>query len=278
MHASKIVFFTTLVFSCFWVAQVVGQQPKIATQEEITRDVQLAPCKSAERWVAVRDLFKKMGATDSEVVSLERKGANNLVVTKKGTTGETVVVGAHYDKVDDGCGAIDNWTGIVAMAHLYGTLRDLKMTKTFKFIAFDKEEIGLVGSGIFVSDIPKSERSSYCSMVNLDSFGFSSPQILENVSNPRMTSAAKSLWAEMNIKLSTASLAGIADADSSSFLNAGIPAITFHGLNDRWPQFLHSSKDQVKNVNPESVFMAYRTILPFLARIDEMSCDAFRKK
>ena len=250
---------------------------QIATPAEIDRDLKLVPCKSADRLAAVQNLFKSLGATDSDMSVIEKKGTKNLVVTKKGTSDQIIVVGAHYDKVDDGCGAIDNWTGIVTIAHLYATLSRVPTTKTFKFIAFDREEQGLIGSDVFVHDIPKADRASYCAMINLDSFGFSSTQVLTNVSSPKLVDAAKDFWQQMKLQLSVASLTGTADADSSSFVSGGIPAITFHGLSNDWQKYLHSSRDQLKAIDVNSVFIGYRTILPFLAHTDKADCSVFRK-
>src|SRR4051794_39686824 len=90
-----------------FVLSAAGQSPKISTVEDIERDVKLVPCKSEERLEAVQKVFRAMGASDADITVDDKKGTKNVVVTKKGTTPETIIVGAHYDKVDDGCGAID---------------------------------------------------------------------------------------------------------------------------------------------------------------------------
>ena len=254
-----------------------GQSPKISTVPDIERDVKAVPCKSSERLEAVKKLFRSMGATDADIAVDDTKDTKNVVVTKKGSTGDVIVVGAHYDKLGDGCGAIDNWTGIVAIAHLYGTLRNVETSKTFKFVAFDKEEAGLIGSHNFVSGIAKADRASICSMVNIDSFGFTMPWVMENTSDAPMINVAKELWKKMNLELASAFIPG-ADADSTSFKRAGIPAITFVGLSQNWGDFLHTRNDQVKNINMNSVHAGYRIVLPFLAEIDKPACGAFRKK
>lgn len=256
---------------------VAGQKISIATEDDIKNDIALAPCKNADRLAAVEKLFRAMGATDADLQILEKKRTRNLLVTKKGTGTGTIIVGAHYDKVADGCGALDNWTGIVNVAHLYGTLRQIDTAKTFEFVAFDREEEGLIGSDVFVGEIPKPDRPSICSMVNLDSFGVASVQVMENTSTPKLTGVAKAFWKKENLELHGA-VVDNADADSTSFLHAGIPAITFHALDGNWPQYLHSSNDQVKKVNAHSVFLGYRLILPFLVELDSTACDAMRNK
>jgi Zn-dependent M28 family amino/carboxypeptidase len=254
-----------------------AQSAKISTVEDIERDVKLVPCKSSDRLQAVQTLFKALGATDADISIDDSGGTKNVIVTKKGSTPEVIVVGAHYDKVDDGCGAIDNWTGIVALAHLYGTLRAVPTKKTFKFIAFDKEEKGLIGSGNFVAGIAKADRASVCSMVNIDSFGFTIPWVMENASDKPLINVAKDLWKKMSLDLISVGIAD-ADADSTSFKKAGIPAITFTGLDGKWQQYLHSPNDKLKNIKMDSVFAGYRIVLPYLVEIDKPACDAYRKK
>ena len=250
---------------------------KISTADEVRSDIEQVDCKNSGRLKSVVDLFKRMGATDNDIAVVEKDGTKNVVVTKKGGSGEIVVVSAHYDKTDDGCGAIDNWTGIVTMAHMYRTLREYPTSKTLKFVAFDKEEKGLVGSDVFVRQISKEGRPSYCADINLDSFGWTAPWAFQDASSKTVLDAGKAFWTEMKTNLVVASIPD-ASADSMSFMKAGIPAITFTGLDAHWPEFLHSSKDQVKNLKPEMVWAAYRIILPFVTEVDQQPCGSFRKK
>jgi Iap family predicted aminopeptidase len=125
--------------------------------------------------------------------------------------------------------------------------------------------------------IPKENRAQYCSMVNFDSFGFNYPQVLSNASSPKMTKFAKDLAKEVNMPFSEASLAGTADADSTSFVAKNIPGITFHGLSNRWQEYLHSSKDKIENVKFQSVLVGYQFGALFVSRIDAGGCDMFRK-
>jgi hypothetical protein len=53
----------------------------------------------------------------------------NLLVKLAEQSDETIVIGAHYDFIDDGCVAIDNWSGIVAIAHAYRTIKTLERPK-----------------------------------------------------------------------------------------------------------------------------------------------------
>jgi len=86
------------------------------------------------------------------------KGAN-VVATKLGEKlDQVVIIGAHYDTVDDSPGADDNGSGIAALLELARVLGRHNYSKTLVLVAFDMEEIGLVGSIDFVKRVsPKTK-------------------------------------------------------------------------------------------------------------------------
>jgi Zn-dependent M28 family amino/carboxypeptidase len=249
--------------------------PTPSSLEMIKEDFGAVPCKDDDRRDAVKSLFVKMGASSEEIETDKYKDVENLILRKKGTSGETIVLGAHYDKVREGCGAVDNWTGIVTIAHLFKSYKDVTPNKTLVFVAFGKEERGLVGSRAMVEGIQKDQVSRYCGMINIDSLGLSSPQVADNMSTRKLEEAAAGLAKEMKIPFAHASIPG-ADADSTSFIRGKIPAITIHGLSTDWRSILHSRYDQPAKVKPESVYLGYRLALALLYRVDQGSCDAYR--
>jgi len=248
---------------------------KISTTEEIKAEFSSVPCKDDERLAAVKALFEKVDAPATDMSIEKYKGVENLVVLKQGTSAERIVVGAHYDKVSDGCGAIDNWTGIVALAHLYKTLKNISLRKTIIFVAFGKEEKGLIGSRAMVDAIARDQFGQYCAMINIDSLGLSAPQVLDNASSKKLGELAADVAKEMKMPFSHASV-GNADADSSSFVRKKIPALTIHGLNNEWSSIIHSRNDQTSKVNPVSVYLGYRLVLALVSRLDASSCAAYR--
>lgn len=249
----------------------------MSTEEDIKADMELAPCKSRkERREDVKKLFLKMGATENDIAFEKLDDVENVVVTKKGKTDETVIVGAHFDKTETGCGAIDNWSGIVIMANLYRTLKDLTTQKTYKFVAFDQEELGLLGSDAMAKEIPREKRGNYCAMVNFDSFGFTYPQAMRTISSDSLLKLAKEVSEEMKIPFAKAAI-DFASSDSESFLKRDIPAISFHGLNNQWKDYLHRPNDKVSKVNMQSVLIGYRHGLVFLSKIENKPCETFRK-
>jgi Zn-dependent M28 family amino/carboxypeptidase len=278
----KIInFFTTIIFIGSFSIQLIAQNAPsniVSTQENLEESFKTAPCKSEERLEAVKNLFLKMGAKSEEVIieKFDKDKISNLTVSKKGKTEETIIVGAHYDKVSDGCGAVDNWTGIAIIAHLYKTLSKIDTQKTYIFVAFDQEEKGLLGSDAMAKAIPKEKRTQYCSMVNFDSFGFSSPFILRNPSSPKMIEIAGNVAKESGFKIIDVEIPG-SDADSTSFKKRDIPAVTFSGLDKDWQSIIHTGNDKFNRIKPASVYFGYRFGLAFLANLDSNVCREAKK-
>ena len=274
----------SLLFTALLVGNVVAQPgpaaqpsgPRISTEAELKEDLN-GPCKNDERLDAVKKLFIKMGATEAEIKAEKTSDVQNVVYTKKGKTNETVIIGGHFDKVSTGCGIIDNWSGIVILAHLLRTISDAEMQKTYVFAAFDREEEGLKGSKVMAKAIPKESLSTYCSMVNLDSFGLGYPVVLDNASSSKMTKFAQELGKELKVQVTPLNIPG-ANSDSSSFKDRDIPAITLSALSADWPRYMHSSNDKLENVIPGSVRVGYRFALEYITRIDTGACTMFSSK
>jgi Zn-dependent M28 family amino/carboxypeptidase len=267
----------SLALPLFLAIPLVAQQADesaISTLQQVQESFSSVPCKSTERLPAVRELFEKMGAP-ADAIKIEKfRDAENLVVTKKGTEPGRIVIGGHYDFVDDGCGAIDNWTGIVAMAHLYRSLQQLAIRKTVLFVAFGNEETGLKGSRAMVRAIPRTERASYCAMINIDSFGMAAPFALKNISSKKLLSLVEERAAVLKVPFSSVTM-NSASSDSESVLDAKIPAVTLSGLSKDWESILHTKKDQVSGVNFASVYLGYRLALSTWASVDEAPCGAY---
>lgn len=251
---------------------------RVSTLDEVKAEFDVVPCKNKERLQAVKALFERLGARPEDVTVADFKHVQNVVLSKPGTNNnaETIVIGAHYDKTADGCGAVDNWTGIVTLAHLYRTFKDYPLRKNVVFVAFGREEEGLIGSSAMTSKIKKEQATDYCAMINIDSLGIGVPQSLDNVSSPTLTKLTEALAKELELPFAHARIEK-ASSDSATFLQKKIPAITIHGLTSEWPNILHSKNDNPAKVNFSSVVAGYRLAAALLARVDEADCQAFRE-
>ena len=248
----------------------------ISTEEAVAEDIAQVNCKDSERLASVKRLFEKTGASPANIVIEKQGGAENVYLRLNGQGPGTIVIGAHYDKTINGCGAIDNWTGIVALAHIYKSLKDAPLQKNVVLVAFGKEEQGLLGSRGMLKTITKEDATGYCAMINIDSLGMTAPQVADNLSSPSLAQRTAKIAERMKMPFSRTRLAN-AGADSVPFMERKIPAITICGLETGWERILHSGFDQVKRVKPEGVYLGYRLALSLLVELDALPCEAARE-
>lgn len=86
--------------------------------------------------------------------------AKNVIGTSRGVSesNKVVIVDAHYDSVSNAPGADDNGSGVVGMMEIARLLAPYPSNKTLRYIGFDLEEVGLVGSTRYVTNgIPAGE-------------------------------------------------------------------------------------------------------------------------
>lgn len=122
------------------------------------------------RNIAARDFiiekYKSFGYIDNDAqpeideISTQTFTANaqslqNIIVTKKGTTypDEYVIICGHFDSVTAGVGANDNGSGIATILELARILKNVPTEYSIKFINFNAEEDGLLGSKAYVSNV-----------------------------------------------------------------------------------------------------------------------------
>ncbi len=91
----------------------------------------------------------------------------------------SVVIGAHYDTVPDSPGADDNASGVAAMLECARVLSELGSDREVTFVAFDAEEIGLLGSAAYVARLASAQHPS--SAIIFESVGFSSTTIKQRL-------------------------------------------------------------------------------------------------
>jgi Peptidase family M28 len=253
-----------------------AQGIKFAPKEDIEADVNAVPCKTEERLDGVKKLFLAAGARESDIriEKFDKDKISNLVVLKKGTTDDSVIIGAHYDRVDVGCGVVDNWTGVVLLTQIYKAIAPLNTKKSYVFVAFDKEEAGLRGSSYMVKAMTPEQITKSCYMLNFDSFGQAAPMSLRSVSSPKLLNIAKNIGKEGKLNFVDVEIAGVS-ADSASFLEKKIAAITLSGISSNWQNILHTANDKIKSVNIYSVYLGYRFGLIFLSKLDSSGCKDF---
>ncbi len=217
--------------------------------------------------------------------------SRNVIATRPGD-GAPVVVGAHLDSVDSGTGAGDNASGVAVMLAVAEALRDVELVHPVVFVAFGAEEVGLVGSDVYVEQLGE-EAGDILAMLNIDSVGVGTTlyvyagAVVEGAVAVDGATAefyfqggpvwvrdlALDLAAEMNIPLSTTpdeTWGGfIGDwSDHYAFVEASVPVAYFEawwwdGAADPWwgqetpdGDVLHTEGDVYETVKPAQVEQA----------------------
>ncbi len=96
----------------------------------------------------------------------------NLIAKHPGDlfANQVYIVDGHYDTVANTPGADDNASGTAGMLEVMRVLSQFNTAYTLKFIAFDKEELGLVGSRYHVNNRDRSE--TIRGLINFEMIGY----------------------------------------------------------------------------------------------------------
>lgn len=99
--------------------------------------------------------------------------AENIHAVKKGLTAEplTYILDAHYDGVPLSPAADDNGSGIAAMLEIMHILKAYQFKKSLRYIGFDLEESGLIGSNRYVQNGIKPYEQIQ-GVINFEMIGF----------------------------------------------------------------------------------------------------------
>ena len=102
--------------------------------------------------------FEALGFTVKTQTYFDLVGARgiNFIAEKLGTSGKVLILSSHMDSVNN-AGANDDGTGTVAALLIAQALKDVNNIHTLRIVAFDGEEVGLVGSNNYTKSLKASE-------------------------------------------------------------------------------------------------------------------------
>lgn len=185
----------------------------------------------------------------------------NVIARPAGIENCETVTGGHYDSVAAGTGASDNASGTATVLEVAAVLAHNGGMGANCFVLFGAEELGLLGSTHFVSQLTEPERSSLKAMLNLDMVGVGDEAwwlIGDAALQERMAGLAPGLGIED--AMPSTLIRGLS-SDHASFINGGIPALMFH----RWEDpLLHTPQDVSDRIVPEYLEEAARMSIALL--------------
>jgi Zn-dependent M28 family amino/carboxypeptidase len=118
----------------------------------------------AEDEIKVSDFTFTPEAEEGEKAS-EEVTAQDISVTKKGTGGKQIIIGAHFD----GTGTGDNGSGTALALAAAKKLCNVETYYDLTFVFFSAEEYGLYGSEAYASSMTADEIANTKYMIDVDS-------------------------------------------------------------------------------------------------------------
>lgn len=231
-----------------------SEVPDLSHVDDAPRSNQARASVIAEWW--------DLNCQDFHRIDIVASKQDNLVCRVKGQLPQTIVIGAHYDKVQKGYGVADNWSGIVLLDGLMKNFQGSEPTFTLEFVAFAAEERGMLGSKGYLAR--KSERP--LAMVNLDTLGLG-PMIISGESNRDLACLTGAIAKRLNLPDTITTWSNIT-GDFEPFLKVGVPAIGLHSVNANNIRRIHHRRDRRGNVDLKLLGDAYRIteqLIGFLA-------------
>jgi hypothetical protein len=230
------------------------------------------PLKNRDRASVLQKLFAAAHCDGDRYQEQAVKGSRlpNLVCSLPGSSDETVIVSAHYDKVDrDGSqGAVDNWSSASLLPSLYEALAMRPRRLTMAFIGFTDEEAGLVGSTFYSKSLSHETLSRITAVVNLDSIGMSSTKVWASRADKELLKDTVLVARALDLPVDGVNVERVGDSDSHPFAARKLRVIDFHSVTQENLRVLHSGRDQPSAINWDAYYDTYRLIAGLLAYLD----------
>ena len=234
--------------------------------EVIQSRLEAGAVKASERQDAIEQLFTHVGCAIQEQ-RVDKKSAN-VICTLPGETSSTITIAGHFDFVELDTGIIDDWSGTSLLPSLYQALKSRKRRHTYVFVAFTKEEAGLVGSSRYVKNLSAQEKGATRAFVNLECLGLSPPKVWVSRSTPALVRRLFEVAGALRLTAEGVNVDQIGDDDTHPFFSAKIPVISIHSVTQATLGLLHSKRDQLGAIRAGDYYDTYRLVTFYLAYLD----------
>ena len=197
---------------------------------------------------ALLELIERGDVTVSIKTDVTQGPVWNVVAHKPGNADDPpqrVILGAHYDTVEDTQGASDNGSGLAALLTVATHIAERDYPFEVQIVLFGAQKQGLFGSEHYAENMSSQEIESTIAMLNFDSLGSGSSLTVSG--NSDLTSEAIEIGRELGAPI-TLKAGGIATSDHAPFEEAGIPTL-FLSSNDLSRN--SSPDDTIEHINPD---------------------------
>lgn len=207
-------------------------------------------------------------------VAAKTWAAQNILADIPGTTGELVVLCAHYDGHSPADSAIDNASGVVSVLEVCRRLAPLvpSLRRGIRVGLFTVEEWGLRGSRQYLADLDPVQRERIVGAVNLDAV-VGHPRLAALTGGDESMETLVRQVSRTTGNIITPVRVHAANSDHYNFASQGIPALRLvagYERTDSSTRYALTSADTVEAVDPDQLRSACATA----ARLVYEACRA----
>ncbi len=197
----------------------------------------------------------------------------------------TIIIGAHYDHLGIGgpeslapeqygtphWGADDNASGVSAVLELAARYSesDVRPRHSLLFVLFSAEEIGTVGSDVFVKNLPVAREKVLC-MLNFDMIGRMRDEklVVEGTGTAaEFPELLRGLDSQLGLQVEMGA-SGFGASDHMSFVKAKMPALFFFtGSHEDY----HTPRDTADRINVAGIVQTVDYAQEVINRLDDFS-------
>jgi len=209
----------------------------------------------------------------------------NIVGSLVGSAGpnDYYLVDGHYDTVTTTPGADDNASGTAGMLEVMRVLSQFNAERSIRFVGFDKEELGLVGSRHYARNLPANE--AVLGMINFEMIGYTcttqpecqnfpnADTAIYNIRSSFAQSMSDTFIAVGNTHVPGLKISSVPDdgdsnfrrSDHAPFWDIGVDALFISdGANFRTPHY-HQASDRLEFLDTEFMANIVKTAVGTLA-------------
>lgn len=198
----------------------------------------------------------------------------NFIADRPGTSGQYLIVSAHLDTVAQTPGADDDASGIAAGLAIAQALDNCRIQHGLRFVAFDEEELGLVGSSVYAARLRNPEQvigAIQLEMLAYDSNGDGLFNVVD-CQRPESRALSQAIESAAQRQGRVTPRPGCTErSDHASFWAQGMPAIvvaemTFGEGADPNPCY-HQTCDDLEQLNLEYMLQVTQALASGVAEL-----------
>jgi hypothetical protein len=224
------------------------------------------PETNAARALKLKEMFSDAGCNGNSLMEQKVDGVDTPnIICRLGTgEGDTIIVGAHYDRNSSARRPLDNWSGASLLPAIYQSLRERKRKHSFIFVAFADNGSKPVGAEFFVQHLSPTQAEHAVAMVNVDALGLSPTKVWSAHSDKDLVHSLIVMVYALKLSASQIDIAAAGTTDSDPFAARRIPQITIHSLTQQ-----NVSTGATTQFRPNNYYDTYRLLCGYLAYLDQ---------